>query len=183
MNTSSFSALATTRLQAMREQHNKKQKEEIIVKAVGDTSIELPAAIKSLITGNEFWVTAKSNRYKKLVREGFLDDLMELASLALKKDNPANWFAKVCSVKAWQRTLDFLRKLYTVRKKAAQVTKRIGEQMTSFVYKQIWAGKNVEYHAVTAQEVRHDKPKQSIAKLFAFLCKQEGQGAASNIAA
>jgi hypothetical protein len=179
MNTSSsFGALAVSRLQAMRELHDEKQK-EMNIKAVGDTSIELPSAITNLITGNEFWITAKSNRYRKLIREGHQDDLLELAKLSLKKDNPAHWFAKVCSVKAWERTLDFLKKLNDVRKKAAQVTKRIGEGMTNFVYKQIWAGKNVEHHAVTAEEVRHNKPNQSIAKLFAFLCKQEGQGTAA----
>jgi hypothetical protein len=172
---SSLGALAATRFQAMREQHDKKQ-QEIKIKAEGDTSIELPTAITNLVTGNEYWVTAKSNRYRKLIREGHLDDLLELAKLALTKDNPAHWFAKVCSVKAWERTLDFLKKLDNVRRKAAQVTKRIGESMTNFVYKQIWAGKNVEHHAVTAQEVQHDKPNQSIGRLFAYLCKQEGQG-------
>ncbi len=176
MNTSSsFGAIATTRYQAMREQHDQKQK-EIKIKAEGDTSIELPSAITNLITGNEYWVTAKSNRYRKLIREGCLDDLLELAKLALKKDNPAHWFAKVCSVKAWERTLDFLKKLNNVRKKAALVTQRIGDGLTNFVYKQIWAGKNVERWAVAAEEVRHDKPDQSIGKLFAYLCKQEGQG-------
>ena len=176
MNTStSIGALAFTRYQKMREQHDKKQK-DIKIKASGDTSIELPAAITNLITGSDFWVTAKSNRYKKLIREGHLDNLLELAKLALTKDNPAHWFAKVCSVKAWERTLDFLKKLDNVRMKAAQVAKRIGEGMTKFVYKQIWAGKNVEHHAVTAEEVRHDKPNQSKWRLFAYLCKQEGQG-------
>ena len=161
MNTStSFGTLAVTRLQAIREQHDKKQK-EIKIKACGDTSIELPAAITNLITGSEFWVTAKSNRYKKLIREGHLDNLLELAKLALTKDNPAHWFAKVCSVKARERTLDFLKKLDNIRMKATQVTKRIGECMTAFVYKQIWAGKNVERWAVAAEEVRHDKPNQS----------------------
>ena len=177
MNAStSLGTLAVARYQAMREQRDNKNK-ELKIKAGSDTSIELPTAISNLITGSEFWVTAKSNRYKKLIREGHLDDLLELAKLALTKNNPAHWFAKVCSVKAWERTLDFLKKLYSVRKKAAQVTQRIGERMTNFVYKQIWAGKNVERHAITAQEVRHDKPKQSIARLFAYLCKQEGQGA------
>jgi hypothetical protein len=173
MNASTtFGTMAFSRYQAMREQHDKKQKENI--KAVGSTSIELPMAITNLITGSEYWVTAKSHRYKKLIREGYLDDLLELAKLALTKDNPAHWFAKVCSVKAWERTLDFLKKLYDVRKKAAQVTKRIGDGLTKFVYKQIWEGKNVERWAVAAEEVRHDKPNQSKARLFAFLCKQEG---------
>jgi len=179
MNAStSFNTLAVSRLQAMREQRDNKNK-ELKIKAGSDTSIELPAAISNLITGSDFWVTAKSNRYKKLIREGHLDDLLELAKLALTKNNPAHWFAKVCSVKAWERTLDFLKKLYSVRMKAAQVTKRIGEGLTKFVYKQIWAGKNVERHAITAEEVRHDKPKQSIVRLFAYLCKQEGRGTAA----
>ena len=176
MNAStSFGTLAVSRYQAMREQHDKKQ-QEINIKAGSDTSIELPPAITNLITGSEFWVSAKSNRYRKLIREGHLDNLLELAKLALTKDNPAHWFAKVCSVKAWDRTLDFLKKLDTVRRKADQVAKRIGGAITKFVYKQIWEGKNVERHAITAEEVRHDKPSQSKWKLFAYLCKQEGQG-------
>jgi len=170
---SSFGAIALTRFQAMREQHEQAQKQS---EANNNTSIELPAAITNLNTGSDFWVLAKTNRYKKLIREGHLSDLLELTAIALTKSSPAHWFAKVCSVKAWERTLDFLKKLYAVRKKAAQVTKRIGEGMINFVYKQIWAGKNVERHAITAEEVRHDKPKQSKCRLFAYLCKQEGQG-------
>ena len=171
---SSFGALAASRLLAMREQHEQKQLETNTNK--GSTSIELPAAITRLITGNEFWVTAKSNRYKKLIREGHLDNLLELAKLALTKNNPANWFAKVCSVKAWERTLDFLKKLNDVRRKATQVTKRVGEGMITFVYKQLWAGRNVERWAVAAEELRHDKPNQSRERLFAYLCILEGQG-------
>src|SRR6266567_7215034 len=174
--TTAFNALAATRLQAMREQHDQKNK-ELKIKAGSDTSIELPAAITNLITGSEFWVTAKTNRYKKLIREGYLDDLLELAKLALSKNNPANWFAKVCSVKAWERTLDFLKKLYDVRKKAERVVERIGkhnlERMRKFVYKQIWAGKSVERYAVAAQEIGENRHK-----LFAYLCKQEEQGTA-----
>ena len=155
--TTSLTANAFTRLQALRELRDNKNK-ELKIKAGSDTSIELPAAITNLITGSDYWVNAKSNRYKKLIREGYLDDLLELAKLALTKDNPAHWFAKVCSVKAWERTLDFLKKLYSVRQTAEQVAKRVGEGLTKFVYKQIWKGKNVERHAITAQEVRHGKP-------------------------
>src|SRR5437763_7748559 len=157
MNAStSFNALAVSGLQAMREQRDNKNK-ELKIKAGSDTSIELPTAITNLITGSDYWVTAKSNRYKKLIREGHLDNLLELAKLALTKNNPAHWFAKVCSVKAWDRTLDFLKKLESVRRKADQVTSRIGEGLIKFVYKQIWAGKNVERYAITAEEVHHDK--------------------------
>jgi hypothetical protein len=113
MNTS-FSAIASTRLQAMREQHDKEQKQS---EKNDNTSIEVPAAITSLITGSEFWVLAKTNRYKKLIREGHLADLLELvelAKIAVTKKKAANWFAKVASVKAWERTLDFLKKHYAV---------------------------------------------------------------------
>src|SRR5689334_20829879 len=81
-NTSSFSAIAAERLQAMRQQHNQEQKQS---EANGNTSIEVPAAITNLITGSDFWVVAKTNRYKKLIREGHLANLLELASIALTK--------------------------------------------------------------------------------------------------
>src|SRR5437660_10161777 len=72
--------------------------ENTVSKAItNNTSIELPPEIKELITGNDFWVNAKSNRYKKLIREGHLDKLLELAKMAHSKNNPANWFAKACS--------------------------------------------------------------------------------------
>ena len=171
--TSSVSALAGARFQAMREQHDKEQKQS---EKNNNTSIEVPAAIKTLITGSDFWILAKTNRYKKLIREGHLTNLLELATIALTKKNPANWFAKVCSVKAWERTLDFLKKHYAVLKKAQQVIERIGtdmaERMQKFVCKQIWAGKSVQRHAAAAQEIGKDRHK-----LFAFLCKQEGQAA------
>jgi len=65
-NTSSaFGVLAASRFEALRAGRTTEEK-----KAEGnnDNSIELPAAIKNLITGSDFWVLAKTNRYKKLVR-------------------------------------------------------------------------------------------------------------------
>ncbi|HEX4204299.1 MAG TPA: hypothetical protein VHZ51_08920, partial [Ktedonobacteraceae bacterium] len=123
----------------------------------GNNSIELPAAIKNLITGSDFWVIAKTNRYKKLIREGHLRDLLELANIALTKNNPANWFAKVCSVKAWERTLDFLKKLYLVRKETEAVLSRIGKGVEKLVYKHAWAGKSVERYAIAAQKIGKDR--------------------------
>lgn len=165
--------IALTRFQELRSQHDVKQTQNQIQKN-SNTSIELPAEITVLITGSDFWITAKSNRYKKLVRDGHLRNLLELAAIAQMKRRPANWFAKVCSVKAWERTLSFLKKLYNVREKAERVVIRIGcvaEGMKRFVYKQIWAGKNVERHAVAAQEIGKSRDK-----LFAYLCRQEEQG-------
>lgn len=169
--TSSFSDIALARVQAMRERREaQKQTQEN-----NNTSIEVPTAIQQLTTGSDYWIDLKLKRYRKLIREGHLADLLELASLALTKSNPANWFAKVCSVKAWERTLDFLKKRHAVLQKAEQVLRRIGkdmaERMQKFVYKQIWAGKSVERYAVAAQEIGDNRHK-----LFAFLCKQEGQG-------
>ena len=172
---SSFGAIALTRFQAMREQHEHIQNQS---EKNNNTSIEVPAAIQQLNTGSDYWVGLKTKRYTKLIREGHLSDLLELAALALTKGKPANWFAKVCSVKAWERTLDFLKKRHAVLQKAERVIERIGntvaERMQKFVYKQIWAGRSVERHAVAAQEIGKNRHK-----LFAFLCQQEGRGSAA----
>ena len=138
-----------------------------------NTSIELPEEIKALITGNDFWVNAKSNRYKKLIREGHLDKLLALANMARVKNNPANWFAKACSKAAWERTLAYFAKLKEVARKAEHVARRLGTKVNKFIYKQIWKGVNVERWAVAAQEIRHDKPGQSREKHFAWLCLHE----------
>ncbi len=137
------------------------------------TSIELPEEVKALITGNDFWVNAKSNRYKKLIREGHLDMLLALANMARVKNNPANWFAKACSKAAWERTLAYFAKLKEVARKAEHVARRLGTNVNKFIYKQIWKGVNVERWAVTAEEIRHDKPGQSREKHFAWLCVNE----------
>ena len=57
--------------------------------------------------------------------------------------------------------------------KAEQVARRLGTQINNFIYKHIWRDVNVERWAVAAQEVRHDKPGQSRAKYFAWLCMNE----------
>ena len=149
--------------------------ENTVGTTTNNTSIELPQEIKDLITGNDFWVTAKSNRYKKLIREGHLDKLLALANMARVKNNPANWFAKACSKAAWERTLAYFTKLKEVAHKAEHVARRLGTNVNKFIYKQIWNGVNVERWAVTAEEVRHDKPGQSKEKHFAWLCVNEKQ--------
>ncbi len=171
----SVGAIALTRFQAMREQHEQTQKQP---ETNNNTSIEVPAAIQQLTTGSDYWVELKTKRYKKLIREGYLADLLELAALALTKNSPANWFAKVASVKAWERTVDFLKKRHAVLQKAQQVIGRIGskmaDRMQKFVYKQIWTGRSVERHAVAAQEIGENRHK-----LFAWLCQHEGSAAAA----
>ena len=139
-----------------------------------NTSIELPAEIKVLITGSDYWVLAKTRRYKKLIREGHLDKLFHLAREAHAKEHPANWFAAACSKARWEKyTLPYFAKLAEVARKAEQVARRLRTQVNTFIYKQIWNGVNVERWAVAAEEVRHDKPGQSREKHFAWLCVHE----------
>jgi hypothetical protein len=147
--------------------------ENTVGNTTNNTSIELPDEIKELITGNDFWVNAKTNRYKKLIREGHLDKLLELAKMARVKNNPANWFAKACSKLAWERTLAYFAKLKEVARKAEHVARRLGTNVNKFIYKQIWKGVNVERWAIAAEEIRHDKPGQSREKHFAWLCVNE----------
>ena len=147
--------------------------ENTVGHATNNTSIELPQEIKALITGSDFWVTAKTNRYKKLIREGHLDKLLQLAKMARVKNKPANWFAKACSKATWERTLAYFAKLKEVARKAEHVARRLGTKVNKFIYKQIWKGVNVERWAVTAEEIRHDKPGQSREKHFAWLCLHE----------
>lgn len=139
-----------------------------------NTSIELPAEINELITGSKFWVDAKTNRYKKLIREGYLDKLLQLVREAQTKDHPDHWFAAACSKQKWEtQTLPYLAKLQEVATKAAEVARRLGTRANNFVYKQIWKGVNVVRWAVAAQEVSHDKPGQSKGKCFTWLCVNE----------
>lgn len=144
-----------------------------------NTSIELPQEIKALITGNDFWVDAKTNRYKKLIREGHLDKLLHLAKMAhtqSTREHPSHWFAKACSKARWEKyTLPYFAKLKEVARKAEHVARRLGTKVNRFIYKQIWRGVNVERWAVAAQEIRHDKPGQSREKHFAWLCVNESK--------
>src|SRR5260221_13098766 len=72
-------------------------------KPTNNTSIELPAEIKALINGSDYWVHLKTLRYKKLIREGHLDKLLHLAREAQTKGTPANWFTAACSKKRWEK--------------------------------------------------------------------------------
>jgi ribosomal protein S1 len=161
-------------LQPKKQLNNDASIENIVQSnTTNNTSIELPDEIKALITGNDFWVNAKSNRYKKLIREGHLDKLLVLANMAQTKNNPANWFAKACSREMWERTLAFIAKLKEVARKADNVARRLGTKVNKFIYKMIWNGVNVERWAVAAEEIKHDKPGQSREKHFAWLCLNE----------
>jgi len=97
-----------------------------------------------------------------------LSKLMKLADIAVTKDSPANWFATAASKAAWERTLDYLAKLGRVAQTALVVAQKLGTNASKFIYKQIWAGRNVERWADIARETGRDK-----AKYFAWLCARE----------
>lgn len=140
-------------------------------KTSSNTSIELPVVITNLITGSEYWKRAKQNRYRKLIRDGHLADLLQLAEIASTKKTPANWFARAASKVQWERTLEFLAKMRKVAQDAAEVAKRLlipADNMKA-VYKACWKrGGAVIRYAVTAQELGRDK-----YRYFNWLCYRE----------
>jgi hypothetical protein len=155
--------------------------ENTVSKAItNNSSIELPAVIDNLIDNKMY-----RRKFNKLIRDGYLPQLTELAAMAQTKEHPSRWFAKATKTKAapgyedqptyWERSLKYLAKLKEVAKKATQVAERLGVKVNNFIYKQIWNGVNVERWAVAAQEIRHDKPGQSREKHFAWLCLHEKQ--------
>jgi len=129
---------------------------------------QIPTEVDALIDNKMY-----RNKFRKLIREGHLTKLMTLAEVARTKPHPSRWFATVTAKANWGRTLQFLAKLYEVQARAERVAAKISSTVTTFIYKQIWRGVNVDRWADTAREVRHDKPGQSRAKYFMWLCKRE----------
>jgi hypothetical protein len=121
-----------------------------------DTSIELPDGVVRLITGSDYWINAKTNRYKKLIREGYLKDLLEIAEMAKDRDNPAHWFARTCSKVMWDRTLKFLEKRRRLSREASLAAERC-DIPKYLILKKAWQGANVMLAAVTASEVGRDQ--------------------------
>jgi hypothetical protein len=152
------------------------------------TSIEIPPEIDVLIDNKAYY-----NKFKKLIREGHLQDLLELAEIALTKDEPSHWFAKSTKTTAapgqeglptmWERSLKYLAKLRDIRRMAELVAAKIGTTVTKGIYKQIWKGANVERWADLARESRQlarqgtRRRDTDPAKLFMWLCSRELAGA------
>lgn len=116
----------------------------------------IPDEIDSLIDNKMY-----RNKFKKMIREGHLQDLLELAEIALTKDKPSCWFARVCKNSRWENTLVWLRKARVVARKATEVAKRLSakpEQMKA-IYKACWRRGDVIRLAVTASETGVDKFK------------------------
>ncbi|WP_427921156.1 hypothetical protein [Streptomyces sp. cg40] len=153
----------------------------------GETSVNsieegLPAALNDLNQGSDYWRQAKGNRYRKLIREGHLNDLLELAELAPKmaqRSTPANWFASVASKANWERTLKFLAKVREVARMAEDAAKRVQARAQDMgaVLKAVWRhGERAVQMAVTASEtaVTKKRPDGSAFKLFMHLAWKQG---------
>lgn len=143
-------------------------------KNLTNNSIELPAEIEELVTGDEYWRKAKINRYKMLIREGHLNDLLELAKMAREqatKAHPSHWFAKWASKKEWGRTLETLAKLRQAARVVAEVAERIAAPVKHIkaVYAAYWRFNGaIMQQAVTAQETGRDS-----FKYFCWLTRKE----------
>lgn len=129
---------------------------------------DLPSKISKLITGADFWRTAKENRYKKLIRDGYGAILDQLADMAATKSNPAHWFAKAASKAMWEQTLATLETIGQAAQEVARVVTKIKGVSVKFVW---WAkrqGLNIERWSDLAAETGISKPR-----LFNWYCQQE----------
>jgi hypothetical protein len=100
-------------------------------------------------------------------------EVMALVEIAHTKTNRA-MVATVMAKKNWERTLEWLQRLFQVRELAERVAGKLRTAVSRFIYQQIWRGVKVERWADTAAEVGRHK-----AKYFAWLCKHHGVGQAT----
>lgn len=127
-------------------------------------SIEaVPSQIDDLIDNKMY-----RNKFRKLIREGHLQDLLELVEIAHTKDKPSHWFATATAKKSWDKTLAFLAKAREIARTAAEVVKRLAVPVGHLkaVYKACWTLRSTALrHAITAAETGRDP-----FKLFCWLC-------------
>lgn len=122
--------------------------------------IDLPEAVDALIDDKAY-----RPKFRKLIREGHLKALEQLAELAPKlatKGPASHWFAACTSKRNWERTLEWLKKLERVVRQAKAVSTRLGleDNQLKPVYAACWRlGSSVMRHAVTAAEIGRDKYK------------------------
>lgn len=163
--------LAQRRAQLETRKHQAKATSHAsIEEAVSNTttsSIEIPAAVDNLIDNKMYY-----NKFRKLIREGHLSDLLELAELAASKEKPSHWFAMVTAKRRWEQTLKFLTKAREIAAKVAEVAKRVKvpAQKLGVVYKACWSLKDLAIrNAALAADVVAEKGGDDF-KLFTWLC-------------
>jgi hypothetical protein len=147
---------------------------ELYVKAF-DQTVLIPAEIDDLVDDKRF-----RNKYGAMICRGFKEQLLQLARYTRSmeaagklREAPSHFFSRYAKNANWERTLKFLAELRKVQELAERVAKKFRTAATGFIYQQVWRGVNVERWADMAQEMQHDKPGQSKAKCFTWLCRRE----------
>ena len=151
---------------------------EVYVKAF-DRTVEIPAEIDSLIDDKDY-----RKKYAAMICRGFKEQLLQLARYTrslevageLQKE-PWRFFSTFAKYSNWERTLKFLADRHEVHELAERVAKKLKMEVTGLILKQTWRGVNVERWADLALEVPHDKPGQTAARHFKWLCNREAVNA------
>jgi hypothetical protein len=128
-----------------------------------ESTVDIPEAIDALIDNKNY-----RNKFRFLIKQGHLNDLLELARLAREKNAPSRWFSVATAKKNWQATLEFLDELRNVEQLAAQIASRLHVPQSSIraVYKACWRfGEATIQKAVTAAEIGREP-----FRLFCWLC-------------
>lgn len=136
-----------------------------------NTSIELPEEISSLIVGEAFR-EARINRYKMLIRQGYLQHLLEIARYCRRvaTKNPAFLFARMAGKARWEQTVDFAAKLVEAARIVAEAAKRLGVEAGNAIYKAYWSFKaTILPKAILASEIVEEKRGNKL-RLFNYLC-------------
>lgn len=144
------------------------------IKVTSNNSIEaLPEEISSLIAGEAFR-EARINRYRMLIRQGYLQHLLEVAKYCrrVSTKNPAFMFARMASKAKWGQTVEFAEKLVEIARTAAEIVKRLAVPANSFkaVYKACWRFKGaVIAKAALAEDLAREKGGIEL-RWFNYLC-------------
>jgi hypothetical protein len=154
MSESLTSLLTNRKVSIELKRENSHSKSIELAPSQTQTASDIPEAVDGLIDNKMY-----RNKFRKLIREGHLSDLLELAAIAQDKDKPSHWFAVATGKKHWQATLKFLSALRSVRQTAEEVLRRVQVPTGSMkaVYKACWRLKDAAVRqAVTAQETGRD---------------------------
>jgi len=140
--------------------------------ATASNSIELPAEIDDLIDNKMY-----RNKFRKLVREGHLNDLLALAEIARTKNKPSFWFSRATRTTPipgheseptfWQRSLKYLAKLREIAQQAAEIQQRLNAttEQVKTIYKACWRRSDAVLQAIKAEETGRER-----FKYFCWLC-------------
>lgn len=121
-----------------------------------NTSIEaLPERIDRLIDNKMYYP-----KFRKLIRDGHLEDLLKLTEIAATKGKPSRWFAVATAKANWQRTLEFLAQCREVAEVAQRIAAKVRATSLDPIYKAVWKlGSSTERLAIQACEQGRERFK------------------------